>query len=199
MKITRIEAIPCAIPFSAALLFASGEATSSDTVLVRLHTDEGLVGVAEAPARSYMYGETQVSIVHALQEVLGPSLVGYDPLAREGVRAVLGRTAGNNTAKGAVDLALWDVVGKALGQSCSTLLGGFQESVRVCHMLGFAAADTMVEEALRVREHHGVTTFKVKVGPSRSTCWPAGRCALRWARTSSSTSTPTEGGRRTRL
>ncbi|GGJ06840.1 hypothetical protein [Streptomyces brasiliensis] len=48
MKIVRVEAIPFAIPYAKPLRFASGEVHTADHVLVRVHTDEGLTGIAEA-------------------------------------------------------------------------------------------------------------------------------------------------------
>ena len=48
MKIVKIEAIPFAIPYRKPLRFASGEVHVADHVLVRVHTDDGVVGVAEA-------------------------------------------------------------------------------------------------------------------------------------------------------
>lgn len=164
LKITDVEAIPFAIPYRKPVRFASGEVSVADHVLVRVHTDEGLVGVAEAPPRPYTYGESQSSIVAAVREWFAPALKGSDPLARERVRALLNRTVGNHTAKGALDLALWDLAGQALGQPCSVLLGGHGTSMRVAHMVGFAPTAEMVEEAVQMRERFGVATFKVKVG-----------------------------------
>ena len=53
MKITAVEAIPFAIPYSKPLKFASGEVHAAEHVLVRVHTDDGVVGVAEAPPRPF--------------------------------------------------------------------------------------------------------------------------------------------------
>ena len=131
MKITSIEAIPFAIPYGKPMRFASGAVTVADHVLVRVHTDDGLVGVAEAPPRPYTYGESQTSIVSAISGWFAPALIGLDPFARETVRGLLGRTVGNHTAKGAVDIAIWDVLGKALGQPVTSLLGGAGTSMRV--------------------------------------------------------------------
>ncbi len=74
------------------------------------------------------------------------------------------RTVGNPTAKSAVDMAIWDVIGKTLGQPVTALLGGYSDSMRVSHMLGFAEPAKMVAEAERMRDAYGITTFKVKVG-----------------------------------
>ena len=164
MKIVKIEAIPFAIPYRKPLRFASGEVRVADHVLVRVHSDDGIVGVAEAPPRPYTYGETQESIVAVIGKIFAPELVGLSALEREAVHARMDRTVGNPTAKAAIDMALWDVVGRSLGLPVATLLGGWSDRMRVAHMVGFATDAEMVAEAQRVRDRHGITTFKVKVG-----------------------------------
>jgi L-alanine-DL-glutamate epimerase-like enolase superfamily enzyme len=164
MKIVEVEAIPFAIPYAKPLRFASGEVHVAEHVLVRVHTDEGLTGVAEAPPRPYTYGETRESIVAVIQKIFGPQLRGRSPLEREAIHEQLDRTVGNPTAKAAVDMTLWDIVGQAADMPVSGLLGGYTDQMRVSHMVGFAPADRMVEEAQRVRATHGITTFKIKVG-----------------------------------
>ncbi|MEW2505534.1 mandelate racemase/muconate lactonizing enzyme family protein [Amycolatopsis sp. CA-161197] len=164
MKVTEIEAIPFAIPYRKPLRFASGEVDTAAHILVRVHTDEGLVGTAEAPPRPFTYGETQGSIKAVIDSVFAPQLLGMSPLAREAVHAKLDRTVGNPAAKSAIDMALWDLIGQSLGVSVTELLGGYTDRMRVCHMVGFAQPGEMVDEAERVRDLYGITTFKVKVG-----------------------------------
>ena len=164
VKVTAIEAIPFAIPYAKTLRFASGEVSTAEHVLVRVHTDEGVVGTAEAPPRPFTYGETQQSIVAVIERLFYPAVVGRSLLEREAVHAALDRTVGNPTAKAAVDMALWDALGRSLGVSVNELLGGWTDRMRVSHMLGFDTPAAMVEEARRIREVHGITTFKVKVG-----------------------------------
>lgn len=164
MKITEVEAIPFAIPYKKPLRFASGEVRTAEHVLVRVRTDDGLVGVAEAPPRPFTYGETQESIVAVIEKIFAPQLTGLAPTAREAVHARLNRTVGNPTAKAAVDMALWDVIGQSVGLPVTELLGGYTDRMRVSHMVGFAPPQEMVAEARRIRETYGITTFKVKVG-----------------------------------
>lgn len=164
MKIERIEAIPYAIPYTHPLKFASGEVETAEHVLIRIHTDDGLVGTADAPPRPYTYGETQDSIVSIVEKVFAPQLVGLEVLDRGKVRAVLDRTIHNQVAKGTVDIALWDLIGKSLGTPVHRLLGGYTDRLRVSHMLGFRPAQELLEEALRFGEEYGITTFKLKVG-----------------------------------
>ncbi|MBV9023212.1 MAG: enolase [Streptomycetaceae bacterium] len=164
MKIAKVEAIPFAIPYRKPLKFASGEVHTANHVLVRVHTDEGLSGIAEAPPRPYTYGETQESIIAVIDKIFAPQLLGLSALEREAVHERLDRTIGNPTAKAALDMALWDILGHAAGMPVCGLLGGYGDRMRVSHMVGFAPADLMVAEAQRIREVHGITVFKVKVG-----------------------------------
>ncbi|HEX4788738.1 MAG TPA: enolase C-terminal domain-like protein [Actinospica sp.] len=164
MKITEIETVPFAIPYTKPLRFASGEVHTAEHVLVRVHTDAGVTGVAEAPPRPFTYGETQESITAVIGKVFAPGVVGLSVLDREGVHAVLDRTVGNPAAKSALDMAVWDVIGKSLGVSVTALLGGHTDRMRVSHMLGFAESARVVAEAELMRDQYGITTFKVKVG-----------------------------------
>ena len=164
MKISRVEAIPFAIPYRTPLHFASGSISRAEHVLIRVHTDDGLVGHAEAPPRPFTYGETQESIVAAVVGLFAEQVVGLSPLAREPVRVRLNRTVGNFTAKAAIDMAMWDIFGQAVGVPVTELLGGHGVRMRVAHMVGFAEPAEMVAEAEKIRELYGITTFKVKVG-----------------------------------
>src|SRR5215203_3127240 len=87
VRITAVEAIPFALPYRRAPEFASGRVSSADNVLVRVHTDAGLVGKAEAQPRPYTYGETQASIVETVGGALNASLTGVDPVRIELVAA----------------------------------------------------------------------------------------------------------------
>lgn len=164
MKISRIEAIPFAIPYAKPLHFASGAVDTARHVLIRVHTESGVVGVAEAPPRPFTYGETQASIKAVVDGIFAPQIVGHSIFERERIRADLARTVGNPTAKAAVDMAVWDAIGQSLHMSVNALLGGWTDSLRVSHMLGFDSPPAMVEQAHRMRDSYGITTFKVKVG-----------------------------------
>ncbi|MBT2522559.1 enolase C-terminal domain-like protein [Arthrobacter sp. ISL-28] len=164
MKSERIEAIPYSIPYVKPLKFASGEVADAEHVLIRVHTDDGLVGTADAPPRPFTYGETQESIIAVINKIFAPAITGLDPLERGKIHHILNRTIHNQVAKGALDIALWDIVGKATATPVHRLLGGFTDSMEVSHMLGFKPAQQLLEEALSFRETYGINTFKLKVG-----------------------------------
>src|SRR4051794_17642039 len=163
-QITAVEAIPFAVPYHRRPKFASGTVSSADNVLVRVHTDAGLVGQAEAQPRPYTYGETQASIVEAVSCPLNDALAGVDPLRIERVAARCGAITGHYVARGAVDLAVWDLIAQLLGRPCHTLLGGFADDVAAAHMVSLGEPEEMAEDAVEVHERLGVQAFKVKVG-----------------------------------
>lgn len=164
-RITAVEAVPVSLPLRTPIRFASGTIDRADNVLVRIHTDAGLTGTAEAQPRPYTYGETQRSIVDTVTGRLGPRLLGADPSDRAAARAVAQELAGQLCARAAVDVALWDLTGRLAGVSCVELLGGGEDrEVRVASMISFGEPEAMAEEAVALHEAHGIAAFKVKVG-----------------------------------
>ena len=164
MKIAAIECIPFNLPLRHPVRFAGGRLDVSEHVLVRVSTSDGLTGIAEAPSRPFFYGESQASMVEAVRKWFGPLLIGTDPLAIERAWAGLSTVENNHTIKGALDIALHDIAGQALGVPCHRLLGGWDTTARVTYICGYGPPDAMAEEALRIRERHGIDSFKLKVG-----------------------------------
>jgi len=163
-KIVSVTAIPYAIPYAKPLHFASGSIDVADNVLVQVLTEDGVVGIAEAPPRPYTYGETQESIIAAIDKLFAPAIIGLTPFDRELARERLSRTVANPTAKAAIDMAMWDALGRTLGVSVHALLGGYAGSMRVSHMLGFDPPAAVADQAIALRDVLGITSFKIKVG-----------------------------------
>lgn len=162
--IVAIRAIPYVIPYTKPLSFASGSISAADNVLIQIETESGITGWAEAPPRPYTYGETQESIVAVVEKVFAPHIIGRSVFDRERIRFLLNRTVGNPTAKAGIDMALWDVMGKLLDISVHQLLGGYTDSLKVSHMLGFDDPERVGDEAVQLRETYGINSFKIKVG-----------------------------------
>ena len=147
MKITAIECIPFNLPLRHPVRFAGGRLDVSEHVLVRVSTSDGLTGIAEAPSRPFFYGESQASMVEAVRKWFGPLLIGTDPLAIERAWAGLSTVENNHTIKGALDIALHDIAGQALGVPCHRLLGGWDTSARVTYICGYGPPDAMASLA----------------------------------------------------
>jgi len=173
MKIRAITAIPFVLPYRKPFHMANGTVTEAAHVLIRVETDEGAVGVAEAVSRPMIYGESQASIVEAVRAWFAPLLVGRDPFETESAQTVLRSVVGNETAKGAIDIALHDLRGAALGQPTWRLLGAAAPSLRVTRMLSMGSIAEVVDEAIGAREEFGISSFKVKIDAD-----PAANAAL---------------------
>jgi L-rhamnonate dehydratase len=141
MKIARVAATPLNVPI---VLDAAGieKKTSLSVCLVEVETDDGLVG----------HGFTAITeeevVASAVNEVLSHNLKAEDPLAHERLWEKMywllsprGQTGYASHAMAAVDVALWDLKGKALKQPVWRLLGGARKKVPIYTTFGFGAYD----------------------------------------------------------
>ena len=169
MKITKVEAIPISTPMKRAQLMRGATLARIDGLVLKLHTDEGLVGIAEAGDTSSWYrGETQDSIMAMICDFFAPKiLLGEDPTKIEKIVGRMDTLArDNNQAKATVDFALHDLVGKMLGVPVYTLLGGKTiDRIPLGLVLGAGAPEEVAQEALKVLEE-GYAFVKLKSGHS---------------------------------
>ncbi|HBY95920.1 MAG TPA: dipeptide epimerase [Chloroflexi bacterium] len=168
MRITTIEAIPIAIPLIRPLKMAVATVHHRDSVLVRVHTDEGLTGLGETVLAQYFTGETPAAAKHAIEEFLAPALAGMDAFDLHAIVQRMDRVlSGNSATKAAIDIALHDLVAKALDVPLYKLLGG-QVRDRVYSTWHVVAAqpEQAAEEA-REGLAQGFRAIKVKLGTQR--------------------------------
>ena len=95
-----------------------------------------------------------------IDTVLAPAVVGLTLLEREVALTRMARTVGNPVAKAAIDMAMWDALGRTLDLSVRELLGGYTHRMRVCHMLGFDTPAAIVDQAVRMNQTFGVETSR---------------------------------------
>lgn len=144
---------------------ASTEVSSVDTTLVRLVTDTGLTGAGETCPVGPVYQPHHALGARAALQEMGPHLIGRDPLRIDQVREVMDRALnGSAYAKAAVDIALWDLAGKAYGVRVCDLLGGpFRERVPSYYAMGVTPPDEAARIA-RDRQAEGFRRLQLKVG-----------------------------------
>src|SRR5581483_10592538 len=105
---------------------------TQDAFLVRIHTDEGIVGIGEADTSPYVARTiVEMPSSHAIARGLAGLLIGRDPLEIGSLWQLLfhgsdhyGRGGAALHTISAIDMALWDIAGKAAGRPVSSLLGG---------------------------------------------------------------------------
>src|SRR5436305_13066625 len=110
VRITSVETIPVCVPIKPELAIKSGRGgahTTSPFLLVRLHTDAGLVGLGEASCTPRWSGEDQVSAAHFINTYFAPALVGRNATQiNEVTRDAFPLVAGTPFTKAAVEMAL---------------------------------------------------------------------------------------------
>lgn len=140
--------------------------------IVELATDEGITGWGEAPAGATWggaemryYGETPQTVRHVVLEYLSPALSGCDPTQPGVLHAKMDKAIkGHPYAKAAVDMACYDIAGKALGVPVADLLGGrLRDGIEVAHSLGIMDLDRCYAEAEQAIAE-GARTIKCKTG-----------------------------------
>ncbi len=172
MKIQSIDTIPVRLPTRRVHQWANLKTPIGVYLLVKLTTDDGLTGLGEAPAlkdwggdHMRYYGETPASVAGVIRDILAPHIVGEDPRRIEWMHTLMDQAVkGYPYSKAAIDMALYDVVGKAAGVPAYQLLGGlYRESVPISHSIGLMDMDEAVAEVRRVQAE-GVKTIKLKGG-----------------------------------
>ncbi|OGO32851.1 MAG: hypothetical protein A2Z29_10320 [Chloroflexi bacterium RBG_16_56_11] len=167
MRINKIECIPVSLPFAKPVVMSGGAAKSAEAVVLKIHTDEGITGIAESGDTSLWYmGESQDSIMYNIAGVFGPQiLLGEDPFNVEKIVARMDKAArANNQSKAVVDYALYDIMGKALGVPVYKLLGGLSnEKIRLAFVMSSGTPDEVVAEG-RSLVKAGFGGLKLKVG-----------------------------------
>jgi muconate cycloisomerase len=165
MKITRIEIFNVSLPLKKPLQVAKMLRERSSNTIVKVETDEGISGYGEATFAHFFAGETQGSVTQVVDRFIAPALTGCDPMNIIGLIAKMdGLIAGNPFAKAAVETALWDIKGKALGAPVYSLLGGFmRNAVPVNHSISHGPAREMADQAVDLASQ-GFRTLKVYCG-----------------------------------
>ncbi len=133
MEITKVEAIPLRLPRVSDAIDGS-----QDDLVVKVHTDEGIVGIGEVDAPpTIVKAIIEAPTSHGWSRGLGEVLIGANPLDPEKVWDLMyqatiyhGRRGIVISAMSGVDIALWDILGKAKGKPIHKLLGSRRSRIR---------------------------------------------------------------------
>jgi L-rhamnonate dehydratase len=164
-KITRVSATPLNVPLHVQMAGADRK-TSLACVHVEVETAQGLTG----------HGFTAITeedvVAQVVNGVCAPNLIGDDAMAHEAIWEKLywktmprGQTGYAAHAVAAIDCALWDIKGKALGQPVWRLLGGARNKVPVYATFGFGFFDReQLAAAAKIWQGRGFNRLKMTVG-----------------------------------
>ncbi|MDA0160729.1 mandelate racemase/muconate lactonizing enzyme family protein [Solirubrobacter ginsenosidimutans] len=167
MRIARVTSFGYDLHYAHGEYVMSGgrTITSLPSTIVKLETDDGLTGYGETCPLGPAYLPAHAGGARAALRELAPALKGIDPRNLNAVwHAMDHALAGHDYAKAAVDIACWDLLGKAAGLPVSTLLGGATAAdfpLYVAIPLGPIAS--MVEH-VKARRAEGIRLFQLKLG-----------------------------------
>lgn len=168
MRISSIKTRVVSLPVEKPIVTPIYHITAVENVLVEIATDEGVKGISYL----WCFGREQARALEVLVQGFFQAVKGTDAFAREAVFArirgetsFLGRTGAAWIALSAIDTAMWDIAGKALGVPVWKLLGGFERPVKP-YAGGFflsSSIDDIVQEASD-RLGEGFRAIKMRCG-----------------------------------
>lgn len=168
MRITHVETFAVRIPLKPErrMISALGQHTVSEYLLVRVGTDAGIEGAGEATITPRWSGETVWGAKALVDHLLGPLVIGCDPAAVAEIDDRMDKACIHNWfAKSAIEMACWDIQGKAAGKPVYQLLGGPHRPLAITCRFSMGAYEP---DRARRRAHElvaeGFETIKVKVG-----------------------------------
>ena len=170
-RITNITAYPTSFPLpqNATVQLGIGRAVKRDAVVVKVQTESGLIGYGESH-----HGRAPGTVAHLVNTTLRQLVLGMDAFNTTGVWERIytmqlqshGMGAGAAIAMSGIDMALWDIRGKATGWPLYKLLGGTARPIPAYAggvSLGYQAPEQLVEEA-GILVGRGYRAVKLRVG-----------------------------------
>ncbi len=145
-------------PFKIAL----GRSTEHENIILQLVTEDGTHGYGEGSASPRIVGDTPATVLKTLR-ALAPVVIGTDVFSLERTMERVLKVKGSPSAKAALDMALHDLWGRALGRPLYRLLGGYRDKMETDITLSIKRPAEMAADAKRVLKQ-GFKIIKIKVG-----------------------------------
>ena len=171
-RIARIETVQVSLPTRREHKWTGLTEPIGGYILVRMTGENGFVGWGEAPALKdwggdygRYFGESPATARLVIETYLAPATTGLDAAQPAALHAAMDAAVkGYPYAKGAVEMAAYDLAGRTFGVPVHRLLGGkLRDSVPITHSIGLLPIDEAVEEC-RVVVAEGIKTIKIKIG-----------------------------------
>ena len=161
--IESIETYCLELPYRKAVQFRSVREASGAYIILRIVTKGGAEGIAESVARPAHSGEDPKLLAYAVQTFFAPLLEGMDPFAHNDILEKIYKVKGARTVHSLIDIALWDLRGKLLGQPVWRLLGsGTPARVPVGWIVHGDTAEAMTRQAVEAIDERGFSALKIK-------------------------------------
>lgn len=167
MKITGIKVYQVDLPLKEGnYSWSEGKSVDVfDSTVVQVDTDNGISGYGEVCPLGPVYLPAYAKGARTGIAELAPSLIGADPTELQSINRLMDRVMkGHPYVKSAIDMACWDLLGKAAGMPVCTLLGGrYGDSVALYRAISQRPAPEMAQNVRDYRDQ-GYRRFQLKVG-----------------------------------
>lgn len=168
LKITKIETIPLRVPLRQIYRGSYYQMSYRSTILTRLYSDDRVIGEAFVADEDHINDQ----IERVIQTEIAPRVIGEDAfavercweLARPATWNILRDRRIGLVACAAVDTAIWDAIGKALGQPLWKIWGGYRDQVQVIWTGGYYDTDITIQAEIEAARKAEIAGMKFKVG-----------------------------------
>ena len=169
MKITDIRIGEISVPLKTPFKTALRTVNSVEDIIVEVHTDTGNIGYGEAPPTGVITGDTKGSIIGALNDHIKKNIIGMDIENFEDIMLKLDKcVVKNNSAKAAIDIALYDLYGQLLNAPVYKILGGYRNEIITDITISVNDPEEMAKDSIDAIKR-GFNTLKIKVGKDAAT------------------------------
>ena len=169
MKITRIEILAAEFPFLPSSTNSSavslGKWETCLFVIAKVYTDTGLIGYGESAPFARISRMGQMPVIDTLADYLAPAVIGMDPFQIQLIWKTMDRVCPDNPqAKGVIDMALYDLMGKATGMPAYNFMGGkVRDRIPLQAIVCIDSLENMKRESRKWIEQ-GFKTVRIKTG-----------------------------------
>jgi o-succinylbenzoate synthase len=164
MKINQIRFAKLSVPLITPFKTAMRTVNNIEDVVVLIETACGQIGYGAAPSTPVITGDTHGSIIYAIDHVIKPQIESMDiENLNEILQRVHGALVNNNSAKAAVEIALYDLWAKWLDKPLYKALGGGASQLKTDVTISVDGIDKMLQDSHRAIEQ-GFDILKIKIG-----------------------------------
>jgi len=163
MRIVKAEIFAANLPLKSPFRIALGSSQATETLFIRLHTDDGPIGTGEANYLRPVVGES-LSTGQAAATEYARFLMGENPLALKSLASQMRAfMPGNPTTRSALDMALYDIAAQSAGMPLHELLGGEKRTLITDVTVGIDVPQVMARNARNFVDR-GFAAIKIKLG-----------------------------------
>lgn len=168
LRIEAVETVPLRVPLPRTYKGSAYKMTHRSTLVVRLHTANDVIGEAYVGDEDAALGD----IDRILHDEIAPLLVGEDAfaveriweLARPATFDILRDRRHGLVACAGIDTAIWDAIGKRLGEPLWRLWGGYRNRISLTTIGGYYSPDANIQAEIEEARARGLAGMKFKVG-----------------------------------